>query len=70
MVCCRLANIEAAKTATTAIDATETTLGFMSLLPGTESYAMRLQINIGNQTGDYAAATPPETLSQIIGINE
>ena len=56
VVCCRLADIEAAKTATTSIDATETTLGFMSLLPGIESYAMRLQINIGNQTGDYAAA--------------
>ena len=70
VVCCRLEDITAAKAATTAIDATETTLGFMSLLPGTESYAMRLQINIGNQTGDYSAATPPETLSQIIGINE
>ena len=44
----------------------------MSLLPGDESYSMRLQINIGNQTGDYSGGEGkvPETLSQVIGINE
>ena len=72
VVCCSLTDIEAAKGATTRIDATETTLGFMSLLPGDESYSMRLQINIGNQTGDYSGGEGkvPETLSQVIGINE
>ena len=72
VVCCKLTDIEAAKTAITRIDATETTLGFMSLLPGDESYSMRLQINIGNQTGDYSGGEGkvPETLSQVIGINE
>jgi len=70
VVCCNLKNIAAAKTATTEIKADTNTLGFMSLLPGTESFAMRLQVNIGNQTGDYTADKPAETLSQIIGINE
>ena len=67
-----MANDTAAKEAKTAIDATAETLGFMSLIAGDESYSMRLQINIGNQTGDYSGGKDkvPETLSQIIGINE
>ena len=72
VVCCELDDIAAAKEAKTAIDATAETLGFMSLIEGDESYSMRLQINIGNQTGDYSGGKDkvPETLSQIIGINE
>ena len=59
-------NISEAKSAETLVTTAPEMLGFMAITEGKTSVAMRLTINIGNQTGegDY------ERLSQEIGINE
>ena len=59
-------NIAEAKSASTLVTTAPEMLGFMAITEGKTSVAMRLTINIGNQTGegDY------ERLSQEIGINE
>jgi hypothetical protein len=59
-------NIAEAKTKDTVITVAPEMLGFMAITEGLSDVAMRLTINIGNQTG----VGTYEMLSQEIGINE